>query len=77
MTHSLEDYHSCLSFHFTEQMSTTSSLLLLDDERKAQLDLLNNIDQSGKNLNDGNVERSDDAFLVLFSSFQVQKSIDN
>lgn len=48
MNHSLKDYHSCLSFHFTEQMSTTSSLLLLDDERKAQLDLLNNIDESGK-----------------------------
>jgi hypothetical protein len=31
-------------------MSTTSSLLLLDDERKAQLDLLNQIDESGKNL---------------------------
>jgi hypothetical protein len=30
-------------------MSTTSALLLLDDERKAQLDLLNKIDQSGKN----------------------------
>jgi hypothetical protein len=29
-------------------MSTTSALLLLDDERKAQLDLLNKIDQSGK-----------------------------
>lgn len=40
----------CLSFHFSEQMSTTSSLLLLDDERKAHLDLLNQIEQSGKNL---------------------------
>jgi hypothetical protein len=30
-------------------MSTTSNLLLLDDERKAQLDLLNNIDQAGTN----------------------------
>ena len=28
-------------------MSTTSSLLLLDDERKAQLDLLNRIDEAG------------------------------
>jgi hypothetical protein len=40
----------CLLFHFAEQMSTTSSLLLLDDERKAQLDLLNKIDESGENL---------------------------
>jgi hypothetical protein len=30
-------------------MSTPSPLLLLDDERKAQLDLLNKIDESGKN----------------------------
>ena len=40
-------YHDCLLFYFSEQMSTTSALLLLDDERKAQLDLLNQIDQSG------------------------------
>jgi len=31
-------------------MSAPSPLLLLDDERKAQLDLLNKIDESGKNL---------------------------
>lgn len=30
-------------------MSTTNTLLLIDDERKAQLDLLNKIDPSGKN----------------------------
>jgi len=50
MNHSLNYYHYCLLFHFSEQMSTTSPLLLLDDERKAQLDLLNKIDESGKNL---------------------------
>ena len=37
----------CLLFYVSEQMSTPSSLLLLDDERKAQLDLLNKIDESG------------------------------
>ena len=30
-------------------MSTANTLLLIDDERKAQLDLLNQIDASGKN----------------------------
>lgn len=43
-------YHSCLLFYIPEQMSTTNALLLIDDERKAQLDLLNKIDASGTNL---------------------------
>ncbi len=48
MNHSLNYYHYCLLFHISELMSTTSPLLLLDDERKAQLDLLNKIDKSGE-----------------------------
>ena len=43
----MNSYHYCLLFHFSEQMSTLSPLLLLDDERKAQLDLLNKINESG------------------------------
>ncbi len=53
MNHSLNSFLSLFvyCFIFSEQMSTTSSsLLLLDDERKAQLDLLNKIDESSKNL---------------------------
>ena len=38
----------CLLSYFAEQMSTASALLLVDDERKAQLDLLNKIDASGE-----------------------------
>jgi len=51
MNHSLNSFLSLFvyCFIFSEQMSTTSSLLLLDDERKAQLDLLNKIDESSKN----------------------------
>lgn len=53
-------------------MSTTNTLLLIDDERKAQLDLLNKIDPSGKNDSLKNVLLN----LVNFSgSWYLQSSI--